>query len=76
MGLISFAAQFPDVDKKAGTEGVILSMGGERLDSRNPTSKLMLTILAESSPGNVRSCSNASARVSPSEADGNMIRGF
>ena len=25
---------------------VILSMGGERLDTRNPTSKLMLTILA------------------------------
>jgi hypothetical protein len=26
--------------------GVILSMGGERLDTRNPTSKLMPTILA------------------------------
>jgi DNA invertase Pin-like site-specific DNA recombinase len=25
---------------------VILSMGGEKLDTRNPTSKLMLTILA------------------------------
>jgi DNA invertase Pin-like site-specific DNA recombinase len=25
---------------------VILSMGGERLETRNPTSKLMLTILA------------------------------
>src|SRR6202012_5164430 len=25
---------------------VVLSMGGERLDTRNPTSKLMLTILA------------------------------
>jgi DNA invertase Pin-like site-specific DNA recombinase len=25
---------------------VLLSMGGERLDTRNPTSKLMLTILA------------------------------
>jgi len=25
---------------------IVLSMGGERLDTRNPTSKLMLTILA------------------------------
>jgi DNA invertase Pin-like site-specific DNA recombinase len=29
-----------------GVGVVILSMGGERLDTRNPTSKLMLTILA------------------------------
>jgi DNA invertase Pin-like site-specific DNA recombinase len=31
---------------KRGVGLVILSMGGERLDTRNPTSKLMLTILA------------------------------
>lgn len=31
---------------KAGVRVVILSMGGERLDTRNPTAKLMLTILA------------------------------
>jgi DNA invertase Pin-like site-specific DNA recombinase len=31
---------------KRGIGLVILSMGGERLDTRNPTSKLMLTILA------------------------------
>lgn len=31
---------------KRGIGMVILSMGGERLDTRNPTSKLMLTILA------------------------------
>ena len=31
---------------KRGIELVVLSMGGERLDTRNPTSKLMLTILA------------------------------
>ena len=31
---------------KRGVGLVVLSMGGERLDSRNPTSKLMLTILA------------------------------
>jgi DNA invertase Pin-like site-specific DNA recombinase len=31
---------------KRGISLVILSMGGERLDTRNPTSKLMLTILA------------------------------
>jgi DNA invertase Pin-like site-specific DNA recombinase len=29
-----------------GIKLVVLSMGGERLDTRNPTSKLMLTILA------------------------------
>ena len=29
-----------------GVSLVVLSMGGERLDTRNPTSKLMLTILA------------------------------
>jgi DNA invertase Pin-like site-specific DNA recombinase len=35
----------PDLSKrKIGL--VVLSMGGERLDTRNPTSKLMLTILA------------------------------
>jgi DNA invertase Pin-like site-specific DNA recombinase len=31
---------------KRGVSLVVLSMGGERLDTRNPTSKLMLTILA------------------------------
>ena len=31
---------------KRGVGLVVLSMGGERLNSRNPTSKLMLTILA------------------------------
>ena len=31
---------------KRGIALVVLSMGGERLDTRNPTSKLMLTILA------------------------------
>lgn len=31
---------------RRGVGLVILSMGGERLDTRNPTSKLMLTILA------------------------------
>jgi DNA invertase Pin-like site-specific DNA recombinase len=30
---------------KLGIGLVVLSMGGERLDTRNPTSKLMLTIL-------------------------------
>lgn len=34
-----------DLDAK-GANLIILSMGGERLDTRNPTSKLMLTILA------------------------------
>jgi DNA invertase Pin-like site-specific DNA recombinase len=31
---------------KRGIGLLVLSMGGERLDTRNPTSKLMLTILA------------------------------
>jgi DNA invertase Pin-like site-specific DNA recombinase len=31
---------------KRGISLVVLSMGGEQLDTRNPTSKLMLTILA------------------------------
>src|SRR5579872_5783570 len=31
---------------RGGIGLVVLSMGGERLDTRNPTSKLMLTILA------------------------------
>jgi DNA invertase Pin-like site-specific DNA recombinase len=31
---------------KRGIELLVLSMGGEKLDTRNPTSKLMLTILA------------------------------
>ncbi len=31
---------------KRGVGFVVLSMGGERLDTRNPTSKLMLTVLA------------------------------
>lgn len=31
---------------KRGVWLIVLSMGGERLDTRNPTSKLMLTILA------------------------------
>ena len=31
---------------KPGVGLVVLSMGGERLDTRNPTSRLMLTILA------------------------------
>jgi hypothetical protein len=35
---------------------VVLSMGGERLDTRNPTSKLMLTILAGVATWNGRSC--------------------
>jgi DNA invertase Pin-like site-specific DNA recombinase len=32
---------------KRGIGLIVLSMGGERLDTRNPTSKLMLTILAD-----------------------------
>ena len=32
--------------RERGVGLVVLSMGGERLDTRNPTSKLMLTILA------------------------------
>ena len=32
--------------RERGIGLVVLSMGGERLDTRNPTSKLMLTILA------------------------------
>ena len=36
---------------KRGIGLAVLSMGGERLDTRNPTSKLMLTILAEVAPG-------------------------
>jgi DNA invertase Pin-like site-specific DNA recombinase len=32
--------------QRRGVALVVLSMGGERLDTRNPTSKLMLTILA------------------------------
>jgi DNA invertase Pin-like site-specific DNA recombinase len=47
---------------------VILSLGGERLDTRNPTSKLMLTILRSWPawrPGNGRSCWNANAKASP-----------
>jgi DNA invertase Pin-like site-specific DNA recombinase len=32
--------------QKRGVGLLVLSMGGERLDTRNPTSKLMLTILA------------------------------
>jgi DNA invertase Pin-like site-specific DNA recombinase len=32
---------------KRGVGLIVLSMGGERLDTRNPTSKLMLTILAD-----------------------------
>ena len=36
-----------EADLRARNVGlVVLSMGGERLDTRNPTSKLMLTILA------------------------------
>ena len=31
---------------KRGVGLVVLSMGGERLDTRNPTAKLMLTVLA------------------------------
>ena len=45
---------------KRGIGLVILSMGGERLDTRNPTSKLMLTILA-----GARSCGSGSARALP-----------
>jgi DNA invertase Pin-like site-specific DNA recombinase len=40
---------------------VVLSMGGERLDTRNPTSKLMLTILAGGDLGK-RGNAGASAR--------------
>jgi hypothetical protein len=32
-----------DATSKRGIGLVVLSMGGERLDTRNPTSKLMLT---------------------------------
>jgi DNA invertase Pin-like site-specific DNA recombinase len=39
------AAAKADLSKR-GIGLVVLSMGGERLDTRNPTSKLMLTILA------------------------------
>jgi DNA invertase Pin-like site-specific DNA recombinase len=38
-------AELADLSKR-GIGLVVLSMGGERLDTRNPTSKLMLTILA------------------------------
>jgi DNA invertase Pin-like site-specific DNA recombinase len=50
---------------KRGIGLVVLSMGGERLDTRNPTSKLMLTILAGVATWSARSCWSASARVSP-----------
>ena len=40
--LLTIAAELT----KRGVGLVVLSMGGERLDTRNPTSKLMLTILA------------------------------
>ena len=50
---------------KRGVGLVVLSMGGERLDTRNPTAKLMLTVLAGVRPGSGKSCSNASATVSP-----------
>jgi DNA invertase Pin-like site-specific DNA recombinase len=45
---------------------VVLSMGGERFDTRNPTAKLMLTILAGAwLPGNRKSCWSVNARASP-----------
>jgi hypothetical protein len=50
---------------KRGIGLVVLSMVGERLDTRNPTSKLMLTILAGGRPGSGRSCWSGSARASP-----------
>src|SRR6195952_5411837 len=43
---------------KRGIGLIVLSMDGECLDTRNPISKLMLTILAASRPGSMRSCSN------------------
>jgi hypothetical protein len=50
---------------KRGIGLAILSMGGERLDTRNPTSKLMLTILAGVATWNARSCWSGSGRASP-----------
>lgn len=42
MTLLKIVAQL----ESGGAGLILLSMGGERLDTRNPTSKLMLTILA------------------------------
>ena len=47
---------------KRGNGLVVLFMGGERLDTRNPTSKLMLTILAGVATWNARSCSSGTRR--------------
>jgi hypothetical protein len=40
-------------------------MGGEKLDTRKPTSMLMLTILARVPTWNARSCWNVSESASP-----------
>jgi DNA invertase Pin-like site-specific DNA recombinase len=46
---------------KHGVGLVVLSMGGQKLDTRNPTSKLMLTILASAlSDGSVMASSATS----------------
>ena len=50
---------------KRGIDPVVLSMGGERLDTRNPTSKLMLAILAGVATWRGRSCWSDRARASP-----------
>ena len=47
---------------KRGVGLVVLSMGGERLDTRNPTSKLMLTILGRRGDLGTRDHAGAAAR--------------
>ena len=42
--------------------GLVAASG---LNTRNPTGKLMLTILADARPGSARLCWNRRARVSP-----------
>ena len=46
---------------KHGIGRVILSMGGEKLDTRKPTSKLMLTVRVAT--GNAKSCWSGSAKA-------------
>jgi DNA invertase Pin-like site-specific DNA recombinase len=53
---------------------VILSMGGERLDTRNPTSKLMLTILAGVATWEREIMKERQAEgIAKAQADGNIL---
>ena len=57
---------FPGADLlKRGVGLVVLSMGGERLDTGNPTSKLMLTIQAGVATWEREIMLGGSARASP-----------